>query len=198
MEQLYHCTTKIRIKEGWLNNNANNNKALHIQTIGPTPCLLSSNLCVMTQDRRYNYTTPKSYLELISLYKALLAEKRSDLQTQRERLESGVAKIAQASAQVADLQVNLKQEQIIVAEKKEATDKLIINIGQEKAIVDEAVEGSRYSLFLEILPIEYRTPLGTLRINNDDERQMCWFDCDRFRFLVGLRTEPSDVRLMLS
>jgi len=97
----------------------------------------------LEQDRRYNYTTPKSYLELISLYKALLAEKRSDLQNQRERLESGVAKIAQASAQVADLQVNLKQEQIIVAEKKEATDKLIINIGQEKAIVDEAVEGSR-------------------------------------------------------
>jgi len=54
-----------------------------------------------------------------------------------------VAKIAQASAQVADLQVNLKQEQIIVAEKKLATDALIVNIGQEKAVVDEAVESSR-------------------------------------------------------
>jgi dynein heavy chain len=97
----------------------------------------------MAQDRRYNYTTPKSYLELIALYKTLLASKREDLRMQRERLESGVAKIAQASAQVADLQVNLKQEQIIVAEKKLATDALIVNIGQEKAVVDEAVESSR-------------------------------------------------------
>ena len=39
--------------------------------------------------------------------------------------------------------MNLKQEQIIVEEKKSATDALIVNIGQEKAVVDEAVEASR-------------------------------------------------------
>ena len=50
--------------------------------------------------RRYNYTTPKSYLELISLYKSLLAQKRAELKANKERLESGVEKIAQASAQV--------------------------------------------------------------------------------------------------
>ncbi|KAK3254170.1 Dynein beta chain, flagellar outer arm [Cymbomonas tetramitiformis] len=97
----------------------------------------------LARDRRYYYTTPKSYLELIALYKSLLGTKRDDLRAQRERLENGVAKIAQASAQVNDLQVNLKQEQIIVAEKKAATDALIVNIGQEKAVVDEAVEASR-------------------------------------------------------
>eukprot|EP00232_Nephroselmis_pyriformis_P019075 CAMPEP_0182900652 /NCGR_PEP_ID=MMETSP0034_2-20130328/28990_1 /TAXON_ID=156128 /ORGANISM="Nephroselmis pyriformis, Strain CCMP717" /LENGTH=4527 /DNA_ID=CAMNT_0025034901 /DNA_START=131 /DNA_END=13711 /DNA_ORIENTATION=+ len=93
--------------------------------------------------RRYNYTTPKSYLELISLYKSLLSEKRLDLKQQKERLENGLDKIAQASAQVADLQTNLQQEQIIVEEKKAATDALIVNIGQEKAVVDEAVEAGR-------------------------------------------------------
>ena len=50
--------------------------------------------------RRYNYTTPKSYLELISLYKSLLAQKRAELRGEKERLESGVDKISQASAQV--------------------------------------------------------------------------------------------------
>ncbi len=49
--------------------------------------------------RRYNYTTPKSYLELISLYKGLLAQKRAELHGEKERLESGVDKISQASAQ---------------------------------------------------------------------------------------------------
>lgn len=126
-----------------------------------------------------------------------------------ERLQNGVEKIAQASAQVADLQAALKQEQvrrwggaqhgnarhsasccgdarswagqprpsqenlnicgphppphpprptshapltplhlprtrqIIVEEKKAATDELIVSIGREKAVVDEAVEASR-------------------------------------------------------
>jgi hypothetical protein len=50
--------------------------------------------------RRYNYTTPKSYLELISLYKQLLERKRQELRAAKERLQNGVEKIAQASAQV--------------------------------------------------------------------------------------------------
>ncbi|KAK9866454.1 hypothetical protein WJX84_011662 [Apatococcus fuscideae] len=93
--------------------------------------------------RRFNYTTPKSYLELISLYKGLLEKKRAELRANKERLENGVDKISQASAQVADLQVNLKQEQIIVEEKKTKTQAIIETIGQEKAIVDQAVEAGR-------------------------------------------------------
>ncbi len=42
----------------------------------------------------------QSYLELISLYKDLLARKREELRLDKERLENGVTKIAQASAQV--------------------------------------------------------------------------------------------------
>ena len=95
------------------------------------------------RERRHCYTTPKSYLEFIALYKSLLQEKREGLGKQRERLESGLDKIASASAQVADLQENLKQEQIIVEEKKQATDALIVSIGQEKVTVDEAVEAGR-------------------------------------------------------
>ena len=93
--------------------------------------------------RRYAYTTPKSYLELIALYESLLDQKRTDLTKARERLENGVDKIVQASQQVADLQLSLKQEQIIVEEKKATTDALIASIGQEKGVVDQAVESSR-------------------------------------------------------
>lgn len=55
--------------------------------------------------KRYVYVTPKSYLELIAFYKTLLATKRHELDADRQRLESGVEKIAQASQQVAELQV---------------------------------------------------------------------------------------------
>ncbi|GBF97683.1 flagellar outer dynein arm heavy chain beta [Raphidocelis subcapitata] len=103
----------------------------------------AASAAYLETQRRYNYTTPKSYLELISLYKDLLARKRRELRAAIERLQNGVEKIAQASAQVADLQAALKQEQIIVEEKKAATDELIVSIGREKAVVDEAVEAGR-------------------------------------------------------
>lgn len=45
--------------------------------------------------------------------------------------------------QVADLQNALREEQIIVEEKKAQTDELIVSIGKEKAVVDEAVEAGR-------------------------------------------------------
>lgn len=45
----------------------------------------------------------QSYLELISLYKDLLARKREELRLDKERLENGVTKIAQASAQVSHM-----------------------------------------------------------------------------------------------
>ena len=43
----------------------------------------------LEQYRRYNYTTPKAYLELIGLYRDILAKKREQLRAARERLESG-------------------------------------------------------------------------------------------------------------
>lgn len=93
--------------------------------------------------RRHNYTTPKSYLELISLYKQLLEKRRSQLAQAKLRLESGVDKITSASCAVEELQKNLQEEQTIVEEKKATTQALIESIGQEKGKVDEEVEKSR-------------------------------------------------------
>lgn len=41
-------------------------------------------------ERRYNYTTPKSYLELIEFYKKLLGEKRNKVNDNISRLETGL------------------------------------------------------------------------------------------------------------
>lgn len=45
--------------------------------------------------------------------------------------------------QVADLRIALKEEHIIIEEKKAATQALVESIGKEKAVADEAVEASR-------------------------------------------------------
>ena len=41
--------------------------------------------------RRYNYVTPKSYLELIGFYKYVFGEKRQDIQRQIDRLDVGLS-----------------------------------------------------------------------------------------------------------
>lgn len=45
------------------------------------------------QLRRYNYVTPTSYLELLTMYKQILQQKRKDVGYQTNRLKSGLEKL---------------------------------------------------------------------------------------------------------
>lgn len=54
----------------------------------------------LNNDRRYNYTTPKTFLGFISLYSKLLTAKHNDLQAKIERLMNGLEKLRTTSAQV--------------------------------------------------------------------------------------------------
>ena len=51
-------------------------------------------------ERRYNYTTPKSFLEQIALYRKLLESKHANLMYSMVRLENGIEKLESASEQV--------------------------------------------------------------------------------------------------
>ncbi|KAJ7405899.1 dynein axonemal heavy chain 9 [Willisornis vidua] len=53
----------------------------------------------LSNERRYNYTTPKSFLEQIKLYQNLLLKKDKDLKAKLERLENGLEKLNSTSAQ---------------------------------------------------------------------------------------------------
>ena len=54
----------------------------------------------LQNERRYNYTTPKSFLEQIKLYQNLLQKNNSNLQAQIVRLENGLEKLRNTSSQV--------------------------------------------------------------------------------------------------
>ncbi|XP_071429942.1 dynein axonemal heavy chain 17 isoform X2 [Pithys albifrons albifrons] len=95
-------------------------------------------------DRRYNYTTPKTFLEQIKLYQNLLASKRSMLSANIERLEKGLTKLQSTASQVDDLKAMLAVQEAELKQKNEDTDKLIHVVGvetekvtKEKAIADE-------------------------------------------------------------
>lgn len=57
----------------------------------------------LATERRYNYTTPKTFLEQIKLYQNLLAKKRMELVAKIERLENGLMKLQSTASQVGEL-----------------------------------------------------------------------------------------------
>lgn len=98
----------------------------------------------LQNERRYNYTTPKSYLEQISLYGKLLNQKFNDLRKKVSRLENGLDKLRTTAAQVDELKSKLAVQEIELQEKNQAADELIKIVGvetqkvqNEKAIADE-------------------------------------------------------------
>ena len=50
---------------------------------------------VLQVEKRYNYTTPKTFLELIKLYKSVLARKRNQVQEAIDRLDTVSGFLAQ-------------------------------------------------------------------------------------------------------
>lgn len=86
-------------------------------------------------DRRYNYTTPKSFLELIEVYKKLLAKKREELNSTIDRLSNGLTKINESEEKVKELSTVLAQEAIVVEEKKRATEELLAKVTKENTFL---------------------------------------------------------------
>ena len=89
-----------------------------------------------SNERRYNYTTPKSFLELIELYKTSLAKQRAKTLATIERLENGVVKLQKTSEDVASLEQKLKEQEVVVAEKKAAAEELLGTVAKEQEEVD--------------------------------------------------------------
>lgn len=72
----------------------------------------------LQSDRRYNYTTPKSFLEQISLYSKLLRRKSAELASKIDRLENGLEKLKSTASQVSLYTYKLKYKIFIVIKKK--------------------------------------------------------------------------------
>lgn len=82
-------------------------------------------------ERRYNYTTPTSFLELINFYKLLLGQKRGKITDQIQRLETGLSTMKSTTDQVDALKNLLVVKMVDVEVEKEKTDKLIEIVGKE-------------------------------------------------------------------
>ena len=84
------------------------------------------------QERRHVYTTPKSFLELIKLFKSMLNQKRSELLKSRDRYDTGLIRLRETAEQVASIEEEVKVKGIEAEQKKEQADKFAAKVKIEK------------------------------------------------------------------
>ncbi|XP_055341295.1 LOW QUALITY PROTEIN: dynein beta chain, ciliary-like [Paramacrobiotus metropolitanus] len=94
----------------------------------------------LQNERRHNYTTPKSFLEHIRLYSTLLTRKVQELQSSMNRLENGLQKIRSTATQVDDMKAKLASKEKELAIKNEETNRLIEVAEKESAKVAKEKE----------------------------------------------------------
>lgn len=99
----------------------------------------STSKLYLQNERRYNYTTPKSYLEQINLYSKLLRQKSIELSGKIQRLENGLDKLKSTAEQVDELKAKLAIQEIELKEKNEAADALIeiVKVETEKVSIEK-------------------------------------------------------------
>jgi len=92
---------------------------------------------MLVELKRVNYVTPTNYLELVTGYLSLLAERRAKLEDLVKKYVGGVDKIEEAKNEVTEMSKVLvvKKEEVAVASKE--TEELLVVIVKEKAIADE-------------------------------------------------------------
>jgi dynein heavy chain len=91
---------------------------------------------VLEQEKRYIYTTPKSFLELIKLYISMLSEKRRVLEESKERYENGLIKLKETAEQVEEIEKIVKVKGVEAEKKKNDAEKFAAIVGVEKEKVE--------------------------------------------------------------
>jgi dynein heavy chain len=63
----------------------------------------------LDEQRRYNYVTPTSYLEVLSTFKILLGRKREEVGTAKRRLVVGLDKLSTTEVVVDELKKQIEE-----------------------------------------------------------------------------------------
>eukprot|EP00198_Chlamydomonas_reinhardtii_P010624 XP_001699961.1 dynein heavy chain 4 [Chlamydomonas reinhardtii] len=96
---------------------------------------------------RHNYVTPTSYLELISCFATLLAQRRAKVLAQQQKYENGLDKLAFTAEQVAVMRAELQALAPVLARTVAETEQLLKEIAREK---EEVVEPKRAMVDVEV------------------------------------------------
>lgn len=109
-----------------------------VETFMPYSFKSVNQICDMVKqkERRFVYTTPKSFLELIKLFKGMLGKKKNALLEAKERYEMGIVKLNETQEIVSKLEEDLKISSVEVEKIKVEADAQATIVGAEKEKVD--------------------------------------------------------------
>mmetsp|Transcript_34956 Transcript_34956/g.25438 ORF Transcript_34956/g.25438 Transcript_34956/m.25438 type:complete len:963 (+) Transcript_34956:351-3239(+) len=109
--------------------------------------------------RRHVYVTPKSYLSFIDMYQSLYQSKYDAIDVESQSIVKGLERLAEASAGVEELKVELKQEDIKLKDASDLTEKFLKELevenrkaqtkADEVAVVTETCEAQRNQIQTE-------------------------------------------------
>ncbi|KAJ8290699.1 hypothetical protein GJAV_G00016460 [Gymnothorax javanicus] len=88
-------------------------------------------------EKRHNYTTPKSFLQQITLYGNLLGKRRTELGQKMERVLSGLQKLQSTASQVEELKLKLSSQEVQLNLKNRDTEALLTKIGLQTEKVSQ-------------------------------------------------------------
>ena len=90
--------------------------------------------------RRVNHVTPKNYLDFISTYIRLLAEKDKFVLDQCHRLGGGLTKLMEATEQIKVLNEQLQVQKVAVSKKSAGCEVLLKDISEKTGLGQEKKE----------------------------------------------------------
>ncbi|KAF7249783.1 Dynein heavy chain 1, axonemal [Varanus komodoensis] len=86
---------------------------------------------------RHNYVTPKSYLELLSIFTTLIGTKKQELKVAKNRMKSGLDKLLRTAEDVAKMQEELELARPLLAEAAKDTLVTMEQIQVDTAVAEE-------------------------------------------------------------
>ncbi|XP_037532275.1 dynein heavy chain 11, axonemal [Nematolebias whitei] len=96
----------------------------------------------LRNEKRYNYTTPRSFLQQITLHRNLLAKSRAQLQQKMNHLENGLQKLQSTAAQVEELKAKLASQEVELTVKNDNIEAIIVKIGLQSEKVSKKREAA--------------------------------------------------------
>lgn len=92
------------------------------------------------QMKRYNYVTPKSFLDFLKLYVKTHEVQINKIKSNSDNISNGLQKLYETFDMVGEMKTKLKAMTPALLEKNEATSKLTASLTKEKASVDKVRE----------------------------------------------------------
>ena len=117
--------------------------------------------------KRFNYTTPTSYLELIKLYVDILKKQQGKISTDERRYRIGLDKLKETEEIVAKLEASLTEMQPVLAKAAEETAILLVQVTADQKAADaqaaivevDVAEANKVAASVKIIKDDCQTDL---------------------------------------